>query len=182
MPKKRIVFREMPECLLCGKQSMMLKIRKFCPCITTEEDYESVTRLVNGHSVTDFQIRKERDVKLKEKYLAETRLALPAPSIPVVKNGIKKKKKQKKPETKTRKEKNEFYNSWEWKEKRYKVLTMFGAKCMLCGATSKDSKICVDHIIPLSRDWSKRLDINNLQVLCEDCNMGKSNKDTSDFR
>lgn len=33
-----------------------------------------------------------------------------------------------------------------------------------------------------SLDWSKRFDKNNLQVLCEDCNLGKSNGDSIDWR
>lgn len=77
----------------------------------------------------------------------------------------------------------EFYRSFEWRSLRYKVLSDNGGKCCLCGRSRKDGVILhVDHIIPLSKNWSKRLDINNLQVLCEDCNMGKSNKDNIDWR
>ena len=73
----------------------------------------------------------------------------------------------------------EFYLSQEWKELRYSVLKEQGGKCQLCGRSRKDGVVLhVDHIIPLSKDWSKRLDKDNLQVLCEDCNLGKSNKDS----
>lgn len=77
----------------------------------------------------------------------------------------------------------EFYRSIEWQSVRYNVLKEQGGKCQLCGRSRKDGIVLhVDHIIPLSKDWSKRLDKNNLQVLCEDCNMGKSNTDSIDWR
>lgn len=76
-----------------------------------------------------------------------------------------------------------FYLSKEWRELRYEVLNENGGKCCLCGRSAKDGVVLhVDHIIPLSKDWSKRLDKDNLQVLCEDCNLGKSNKDNIDWR
>lgn len=71
-----------------------------------------------------------------------------------------------------------FYHSLEWRSIRYEVLKKYNGKCALCGRSAKDGIVLhVDHIVPLSKDWNKRLDINNLQVLCEDCNLGKSNKD-----
>lgn len=73
----------------------------------------------------------------------------------------------------------DFYDSWEWKKARYSVLMKYGRKCMCCGSVEN---IVVDHIIPLKRRWDLRLDVENLQVLCSDCNMGKSNNDRTDFR
>lgn len=79
--------------------------------------------------------------------------------------------------------KKKFYESPEWRSLRYEVLKEQGARCCLCGRTAKDGVVLhVDHIIPLSKDWSRRLDKDNLQVLCEDCNLGKSNKDCIDWR
>ena len=76
-----------------------------------------------------------------------------------------------------------FYISQEWRSLRYEVLKENGGRCCLCGRSAKDGVVLhVDHIIPLSKDWSKRLDKDNLQVLCEDCNLGKSNKDNLDWR
>ena len=40
----------------------------------------------------------------------------------------------------------------------------------------------VDHIKPRSRYPALELTLTNLQVLCNDCNMGKSNDDETDFR
>lgn len=75
-----------------------------------------------------------------------------------------------------------FLFSWEWRTLRFEVLKERGARCELCGATSKDARIEVDHIKPLSRFWHLRLDKNNLQVLCRDCNQGKGAWDHTDWR
>lgn len=76
-----------------------------------------------------------------------------------------------------------FYQSDEWRKLRYEVLREQKGRCQCCGRSAKDGVVLhVDHIIPLSKDWSKRLDKNNLQVLCEDCNLGKSNTDNIDWR
>lgn len=77
----------------------------------------------------------------------------------------------------------EFYDSWEWKSARYEALKRYGARCMVCGATPADgARICVDHIKPRSRYPELQLDIDNLQILCNDCNMGKGNWDETDWR
>lgn len=76
-----------------------------------------------------------------------------------------------------------YYASWGWKRVRYETLKKYGARCMLCGATPENgARICVDHIQPVSKRPDLALDPDNLQVLCDDCNMGKSNVYTDDFR
>lgn len=40
----------------------------------------------------------------------------------------------------------------------------------------------VDHIKPISRAPDLALNINNLQILCKDCNLGKGNRDKKDWR
>ena len=72
-----------------------------------------------------------------------------------------------------------FLFSPEWKKLRYEVLAIFGRRCMCCGSTSK---ICVDHIKPRKYYPHLALDINNLQILCFDCNEGKGNWDETDWR
>lgn len=76
--------------------------------------------------------------------------------------------------------KEDFYNSREWKELRFKVLIKYGRKCMCCN--TKDKVLHVDHIKPLSKFPHLCLSFNNLQVLCADCNIGKSNISMEDFR
>ena len=68
-----------------------------------------------------------------------------------------------------------FYQSWEWKRVRYEVIRERGSKCEVCGATSKETRIVVDHIKPLRIYPELALLKSNLQVLCDDCNKGKSN-------
>ena len=72
-----------------------------------------------------------------------------------------------------------FYASWEWKKVRFEVLKKYGPVCMLCNSRER---IVVDHIKPRSKFPDLQLDPDNCQVLCNDCNMGKSNDDFTDFR
>lgn len=74
---------------------------------------------------------------------------------------------------------NAFYDSWEWKKARYETIKKYGRKCMCCGS---ESKIVVDHIKPVRRYPHMSLDLDNLQVLCDDCNRGKSYQDETDWR
>jgi hypothetical protein len=73
-----------------------------------------------------------------------------------------------------------FYKTREWRELRYKVLVRLGKKCQCCG--EEGGYIHVDHIKPRSLFPELELEESNLQVLCEACNMGKSNKDSTDWR
>lgn len=62
---------------------------------------------------------------------------------------------------------------------RYNVLKRDNYSCQICGATAKDgAKLHVDHIIPVSK--GEKTVMNNLQTLCERCNIGKSNKTEND--
>jgi len=63
---------------------------------------------------------------------------------------------------------------------RYRILKKAGGRCALCGASKKETTLHIDHILPRSRGGSN--DESNLQVLCFQCNLGKGNKDTADFR
>ena len=85
--------------------------------------------------------------------------------------------------------KTEFYKSWDWRTLRMQALKIHGAKCQCCGASrssinmsGENSVICVDHIEPLSKRWDLRLSLSNLQILCDECNMGKGNWDKTDWR
>lgn len=73
-----------------------------------------------------------------------------------------------------------FYDSKKWKLLRYEALRKYGRKCMLCQTTN--GAMHVDHIKPRSIWPSLELDINNLQILCADCNLGKSNIYDDDWR
>lgn len=77
------------------------------------------------------------------------------------------------------KSKSGFYQSWEWKKLRFETIKRYGPVCMCCGS---DHYIVVDHIKPRTKYPDLALDPENLQILCNDCNMGKSNDDETDFR
>ena len=69
---------------------------------------------------------------------------------------------------------------------RYEVLKRANKRFELCGVRDGDQgyedrlPLHVDHIVPRSKGGSNG--IENLQVLCMACNLGKSNRDDTDFR
>ena len=80
--------------------------------------------------------------------------------------------------------KTSFYRSKEWLILRVRVLEAYSCSCMMCGRSPKDHKVVlhVDHIKPRSKYPRLELEFNNLQILCADCNLGKSNKFETDHR
>lgn len=69
-----------------------------------------------------------------------------------------------------------FLQTMEWKRARIDVLVRYGNTCMCCGARPVDGiYLCVDHIKPRKTHPELALDINNLQILCNNCNAGKGN-------
>jgi len=77
-----------------------------------------------------------------------------------------------------------FYKTKDWLSIRVRVLEKYQCKCMMCGRSPRDHGIVihVDHIKPRSKYPELSLDFNNLQLLCEACNIGKSNKYKTDWR
>jgi 5-methylcytosine-specific restriction endonuclease McrA len=171
---RKAKYKARPICSLCGKTSHNLSIKGFCSCITIASDFITQERESNGKMVRYRIINPDLFLDLINRHRkAEGR---EEKTDPVVRARVEREKKV------SRAIKQEFYASWEWKSLRYKTLLKYGARCMCCGAGKETSQICVDHIIPISKCWSKRLDATNLQVLCGECNRGKSNKDETDFR
>lgn len=79
--------------------------------------------------------------------------------------------------------KNGFYKSREWKAARYAAFELHGNKCQCCGASPQTGAVLhVDHIKPRSLYPEHALNAENLQILCEDCNIGKSNLWETDWR
>jgi len=78
---------------------------------------------------------------------------------------------------------NEFLLTYDWRKLRMQALKLHGARCQCCGASAKDGvKINVDHIKPRKTHPELALVLDNLQVLCEVCNHGKGNWDSTDWR
>jgi hypothetical protein len=57
---------------------------------------------------------------------------------------------------------------------RMRVIERDNATCQICGAKGPDVRLHVDHIIPVSRGGLT--EERNLRMLCEKCNLGKSDK------
>lgn len=77
-----------------------------------------------------------------------------------------------------------LFDSSRWQRLRYQVLAESDGKCTLCGRSPREHGVVleVDHIKPRSRFPSLTYTRSNLQVLCFDCNRGKRNHDTRDWR
>lgn len=77
----------------------------------------------------------------------------------------------------------EFLSSFAWRQLRMQVLQKYGRVCMCCGASPATGAVMhVDHIKPRRLFPQLALDIDNLQVLCHECNHGKGNWDQTDWR
>lgn len=78
---------------------------------------------------------------------------------------------------------DDFLHSFEWKSVRMMALKKYGAVCQCCGASPKNGAVMnVDHIKPRKIFPQLALDVDNLQILCGDCNHGKGNWDMTDWR
>ncbi len=57
---------------------------------------------------------------------------------------------------------------------RYEILRRDGHRCKACGSSADDGPLHVDHIVPVSKGGATTRE--NLQTLCQACNLGKSNR------
>ncbi len=84
------------------------------------------------------------------------------------------------PDEQTRRD---FYTSPAWTKLAYERTVSLGWECQCCGATADDGvRIVSDHIRPTRFYWHLRLEPSNIQVICEDCNLGKASWDQTDYR
>ena len=82
------------------------------------------------------------------------------------------------------KESMKFWKSVDWKNLRKEFLSQCkNQQCKYCFEDLNNSKrLNIDHIKPIKTNWDLRLDINNLQILCEDCNKYKGSKQNGNSR
>lgn len=68
-----------------------------------------------------------------------------------------------------------FYKSDAWRKTRDFIILRANGLCENCikYGRVKPGKI-VDHIEPLKKNWNKRLDVSNLQFLCQTCHNRKN--------
>jgi hypothetical protein len=64
----------------------------------------------------------------------------------------------------------DFYKSDEWMNLRNDFKSKMSQFCPVCGS---EEKLIVDHINPIRFFWEQRLEENNLQMLCSECNLEK---------
>lgn len=77
----------------------------------------------------------------------------------------------------------DFLKTFEWRKLRMQALVLYGNTCMCCGNSPKNGAVInVDHIKPRKLFPDLALKIENLQVLCSECNHGKGNWDLTDWR
>lgn len=63
-----------------------------------------------------------------------------------------------------------FYNSKHWNDLRALKFSDADGICEACKAKGIIKPgVDVHHKIPIEKDWSKRLDYNNLILLCKEC-------------
>lgn len=75
------------------------------------------------------------------------------------------------------------YDTDRWRTLRLDALAHADGRCCLCGRGPKDGVVLhVDHIKPISRFPALTWEPSNLQVLCADCNLGKGNRYSTDWR
>jgi 5-methylcytosine-specific restriction endonuclease McrA len=67
------------------------------------------------------------------------------------------------------KETMQFYNSSIWRKTSKQVLLANNYVCAVCGGEAT----MTDHIVSVKKDWSKRLEWDNLQPICKTCNDAK---------
>ncbi|MCC2616524.1 HNH endonuclease [Aestuariibacter halophilus] len=76
-----------------------------------------------------------------------------------------------------------FYNSQAWRKLRMEALDFYGRRCVACGASARyGADLHVDHIKPRSKYPDLELELDNLQILCENCNRGKMADYEEDWR
>lgn len=133
--------------------------------------------------IKTYKPSKEEKLRLARLKALEWGWVPPQPPAPVVKPSKPKKTKYRKSVAVHQNAKDSFLRTFEWRKVRMQALKKYGAKCMCCGATPATGAVMnVDHIKPRKLWPSLALDINNLQILCHDCNHGKGNWDMTDWR
>lgn len=147
--------------------------------LNCERNYQPIMKWVFEGSVNDLKRLSGQAIKRKKKpnnrsssVNRKRRVFDPATTLPKYSHPL-----LGKPEYK------DFYKSIEWRQLRYIALKNNGASCQCCGAKAGNGvQIHVDHIKPRSRYPELELCLDNLQILCEDCNVAKGSWDDTDWR
>lgn len=144
----------------------------------------ALDRYRNAQDESELEAGSNQAVAFAKKLRKARRAAgLEVSDINRVMEGVRRHKSLSSAERKAKVTYKAFYRSGKWREVRYLALKRDGKRCACCGASSADgARLHVDHIVPRSKNRSLELELSNLQVLCEDCNLGKGNMDSVDHR
>lgn len=72
-----------------------------------------------------------------------------------------------------------FYNTPEWKKLRKYKFNKADGLCEKCDKQGiVEEGVEVHHKVPIEKDWSKRLDYNNLILLCPACHNHEHNRES----
>lgn len=141
-----------------------IRFSRKCPC------KQEIANAILSYKKIDITIDRQEDAN---NIIAEFSREIPRTNISSVKRANKRRYQ----------ERQSFYTSDEWRALRYEALKIYGRKCLVCGATPELGAVLhVDHVKPRSLYPELELSLANLQILCADCNLGKSNKDSIDYR
>ena len=160
------------------------RLRQLASHMTNETNRRIVEKTISGEPLDEKEAYQASCIpKLLKKLIRFKQSGEPTPSITPKKILASKKIVISKPTAATQEERQAFYSSPEWRRLRYRAIVLHGGKCQACGRSAKDGIVIhVDHIKPIYRFPHLKLEITNLQILCEDCNMGKGAWDDTDWR
>ena len=141
--------------------------------IDTDFLWSLITLLQSDYGVIEIRTKK---AMVNEPLYINAKLYFMAETLPIIKEWLSEELKPK-----PVKEVN-FYDSNEWKRFRFKAFELHGNICQCCGLRPPEVVLEVDHVKPRSKYPELQLSLDNLQILCRDCNGGKSNRSNTDFR
>lgn len=176
------------QCVICKKNCNELKMipgLKYCStsCMFKGEEQSKSVKV----RVKELRRKKKKEERLsnknclhcRNKIIYERKQSKFCSKICKIKYNEKKALQKKRKTNVTRIDLWSELNRDKWIKLRYEVFKKYGRKCMVCGSTDK---LHVDHIKPKSKYPELCWDINNLQILCEPCNIGKGYEHEDDWR
>lgn len=136
-----------------------------------------------GHRAKKSQLRRARRAAERAERRAQIKAA-PKTKVKAKKRGIPGTPESRREAAMRKVGTAAFYKTQAWRELRTDALAKLPKCCVLCGRTRErhDIVLHVDHIKPLARFPHLALTFANLQILCEDCNVGKGARYTADWR
>jgi hypothetical protein len=123
-----------------------------------------------SRSSNPYFARKRKNKKIPEDYTYDESMVKKIPAKSQIETYVR------------REDANEFYFSNEWADLRNLFIarknreTSYNLICNICNCKiTPETGLNVDHIKPIRLFWYDRLKIDNLQIVCVQCNINKGN-------